>query len=182
MASRGGLIGLGHGRRVGRGFQSGAKAHTWGGCLSGLADMMDIWCGVVWCALGQDHLEGSRLKTPAAADQAGDLRGTWQASVTRRRPGERGLFPYRARHAVTRHATTARRAADCLPSRFSSRCYADCVSFHDTGSKSLAADVLNQRHVDPARTGRLSPARARVGSICAFPNKEASHSIDLPQP
>jgi len=87
------------------------QAHTWGGCLSGLADMMDmVWCGVVWCALGQDHLEGLRLKTPAAADQAGDLRGTWQASVTRRRPGERGLFPYRARHAVTRHATTARRA------------------------------------------------------------------------
>lgn len=107
-------------------------------------------------ALGR---RASRDDGPASADCFRTVLVTLLRGMRRRLDG-RGLFP----------------------SRFSSRCYADCVSFHDTGSKSLAADVLNQRHVDPARTGRLSPARARVGSICAFPNKEASHSIDLPQP
>ena len=111
---------------------------------------------VTYGALGR---RASRDDGPASADCFRTVLVTLLRDMRRRLDG-RGLFP----------------------SRFSSRCYADCVSFHDTGSKSLAADVLNQRHVDPARTGRLSPARARVGSICAFPNKEASHSIDLPQP
>ena len=116
------------------------------------------------------HLEDSRLKTQ-------DPRGWRTRLVTYGALGRRASRddgPASAdcfRTAFVTLLRDMRRRLDgrgLFPSRFSLRCYADCVSFHDTGSKSLAAQVLILLPFGPARTGRLSPARARAGSTGRF--------------